>query len=237
MSAVPRWRQILLLVVACPLGCILVVTPAPEGDRCRFRGEETECGRCLSVLCGAEVDAACFDELVLSAAEQCASAGDEACGRVPSSALSRCMHSSCAARCYARTGRSMTTCSENFLGVGLACSCKLGGDVNDLACSSAFYTRARCCAPTAWPGPALECACKATACSPTSDGCICVLTASLEATDAETCRGTHCCAVDDRCHCRTRACSAAEREVPSCSKRELSCPRGSVELESCSIRE
>jgi hypothetical protein len=219
------------------VGCILLA-PADEsvGAHCAFRGATTDCGACLTARCGKQIDAACASQAVLSPMEQCAADGTDACAKIPASDVASCLTQSCAAVCYQKSGASQTSCTDSFLGPGLACSCQVSSAPNDLLCSPATYPRTRCCAPTAWPGPALSCDCKAVACVSTSDGCICNLTDNLDSVTAEECRGTHCCATEDRCQCRQRACEGGEREVSVCNKAELSCPQGRMEVPSCSIR-
>jgi hypothetical protein len=218
-------------------GCILFVSSPNAGDYCHFRGEDTPCGACLLASCQSEVNAACKDESVLSMMEQCAAAGDEACGKIPNSDVATCLKAHCPALCYARVGTSQTDCTDSFVSPGLACSCQVDNSPNDLLCAEAVYVRARGCAPSGWPGPALQCVCKAVACFPLSDGCNCVLTDNLDTSTAEECRGQHCCAIQDRCQCRTRPCEGGEREVAECNKAEVACPQGNVEFPSCAIRQ
>jgi len=230
-------RAAALLLAATSVGCILFVSPPEGGDHCRFRGQSTACGVCLQSLCRTQIDGACFDEAVLAPLEQCAAAGDGACDRIPASNVATCLHERCGAHCYAKVGASVTRCTESFLSPGLACACRVGGTTNDLACSVAAYPRTRCCAPAAWPGPALECTCKAFGCMPTSDGCSCTLSDNIDADTAQKCRGVHCCAVGERCQCRTRACSPGEREVAACARAETTCPTGTSEVSGCAIRQ
>ncbi len=218
-------------------GCILFVSPADTGDHCTFRGESTACGVCLLAHCEAAINASCSSAAVLGVMEQCASAGDDACNRIPASDLATCLKSECAPVCYAKTGTSQTRCTDSFVSPGLACSCQTSSAPNDLACTKDTYPRTRCCAPSSWPGPALECACNAVVCVPTSDGCNCILGDNLDSNTAVECKGPHCCAVDDRCQCRQRACGSGEREVTACNLSELACPSGTAEVSACSIRQ
>jgi hypothetical protein len=230
-----------LAFVASSVGCILMVSPDEGGARCRFRGEDTECGRCLVARCQESIDVACTDEPVLSAMEQCAAAGDEACERVPASDVATCMQVRCGTVCAARAGTSQTSCVDSFLGPGLACSCAFGvARPNERSCNPATYPRARCCAPRAWPSPAVECACNAVSCVASSLGCVCTLTDNLDPSSAEECKaapGDHCCALGDRCECISQVCTGAQREVEFCNRSELACPLGTLEVPSCSIRQ
>lgn len=227
-------------LIASSVGCILLVSPDERGTQCRFRGEDTACGSCLASRCRTEIDRACFDEAVISPTEQCAAAADEACNRLPASALSTCLQAQCNALCYARVGKSQTRCTESFVAPGLACSCEFGTSVTtDLGCNPEVYPRTRCCAPPAWPGPALECRCDAISCQPSSDGCICILSDNLDSATAVECKkapGGHCCVARDRCQCRTRECGS-ETEVEVCNKQEVACPSNTVEVDGCSIRQ
>lgn len=218
-------------------GCILFVSPADPGDHCVFRGEDTACGICLLAHCETAINASCGSAGVLSVMEECAASGDDACGRIPDSDVATCLKKECGAICYAKVGSSQTRCTDSFVSPGLACSCQTSSSPNDLACTSTTYPRTRCCAPSAWPGPALQCTCNAVVCVPTSDGCNCILGDNLDSTTAEECRGPHCCATEDRCQCRTRACSGGEREVAACNLGELACPNGTAEVKACSIRQ
>ncbi len=228
---------IVLGIAACLGGCILLVSPREVGDRCVFQGENTACGMCLLARCATAINAACANASVLGSLEECASSGDAACDRIPASDVATCLTTKCAALCYTKVGLSQTRCTDSFVSPGLACSCQTSSAANDLACTSVTYPRTRCCAPSAWPGPALECACNAVTCVPTSDGCNCVLGDNLDSTTAEECRGPHCCAVEDRCQCRARACTVGEREVAVCNKDQLACPSGTAQVSSCSIRQ
>jgi hypothetical protein len=232
-------RPLIALGIAAFLGgCILFVSPADTGDHCAFRGEETACGACLLDHCKTAINVSCASAGVLTAMEECAASGDDACNRIPASDVATCLANACASLCYARVGTSQTRCTDSFVSPGLACSCQTSSAPNDLACASTTYPRTRCCAPSGWPGPALECACNAVVCVPTSDGCNCILGDNLDSTTAEECKGTHCCAVEDRCQCRVRACAGGEREVAACNLAELACPNGTVEFDAgCSIRQ
>ncbi len=239
LSALGKARaSIAILLAASCMGCILIA-PADTSvsGQCSFRGRETDCGACLASRCGAQINAACGDDAVLTPMEQCAADGTSACGRLPANDVTGCLTARCAAVCYEKLGQSQTSCTDSFLGPGLACSCQVSRTPNDLLCSPTTYSRTRCCAPTSWPGPALSCDCQAVACVSTSDGCICNLADNLDAMTAEECRGTHCCAVEDRCQCRERACDGGEREVSVCNKAALVCPQGRMEVPSCSIRQ
>jgi hypothetical protein len=230
-------KALLVAIAACLGGCILFVSPHESGDRCVFQGERTACGGCLLAHCATAINAACSDAPVIGSMEECAASGDTACDRIPASEVATCLKTKCAALCYPKVGLSQTRCTDSFVSPGLACSCQTGSAPNDLACTSVIYPRTRCCAPVAWPGPALECACNAVTCVPTSDGCSCILGDNLDSTTAEECRGPHCCAIEDRCQCRVRACSGGEREVAACNKAQLACPNGTTEVSACSIRQ
>lgn len=187
------------------------------------------------------IDAACFDESVLSPMEQCAEKGDEACRRVPVSDVATCMQAQCDALCYPRTGTSQTRCLDSFITPDIACSCAFGvARPNERACNVEAYPLTLCCAPPAWPSPAVECVCNAISCVASSTGCICFLTDNREGDAAAECKpaaGAHCCALGDRCECIAKTCSGTQREVPFCNKAELRCPRNTAEVSSCSIRQ
>jgi hypothetical protein len=225
------------LLLASTMGCILLVTPEEHGEHCQVRGSETDCGRCLEKRCRTELDDACFDDAVLGPTEECAVSGNEACDRLVASALTTCVRSRCDALCYARSGTSVTRCTESFVSAGLACSCEVSNAPNDLACNPEKYPRTLCCAPSGWPGPALDCSCNAVSCVALSNGCICTLTDNLDERTADTCPGKHCCAIDDRCQCGDNPCQGQTREVPSCNRAELRCPNGQHAVDSCSIRQ
>ncbi len=227
------------ILAACAIGCIVLVSPDVGGAHCRLRGAETDCGRCLAERCQAEIDAICIDDGagVLPVVEQCAAAGDAACGAVPSSAVASCLATRCRATCFEKRGASVTRCEESFLAPDLACSCRASGAVNDVRCEKSIYPHARCCAPPGWPSAALQCTCNSAACVPGTGGCICTLSDNLDRDTASQCSGKHCCATRDHCQCRERECSGGEIERASCSLDALVCPIGTVEVASCSIRQ
>lgn len=228
-----------MLLASGAASCVLLVTPDPaSGAHCGFGGAETGCGACLKERCQSAIDAVCLDDPagVLPVLEQCAAAGDDACGRLPASAVATCATGRCGAYCAAKSGTSATRCEESFFAPGLACSCQSEGRATDLDCSKRTFPGARCCAPQGWPGAALQCSCNAVACVPSTAGCICTLTDNLDSNTADECKGAHCCAIEDRCECRARVCSGGEREVAACNSAALHCPLDTSEVESCSIR-
>jgi hypothetical protein len=240
----PRSTQSLAAIVWGSLftaSCVLFVPESTVGEHCAFDGAQTACGACLRSVCASAIDDACRDrtqlQSVVPVMEECAAKSDDACDRVPASDVASCMKEKCGAFCYFKSGQSQTHCTESFLAPGLACTCDTTGSPNDLKCASDAYPRARCCAPSGWPGPGLECTCAAIACAPTQDGCNCVLTDNLDSTIADTCSGAHCCATSDHCQCRARVCTGGEREVATCTKTELGCPEGRREVASCAIRQ
>lgn len=227
-------RALWVLPLVC-CGCIALVSPTAGGEHCRFRGEDSSCGRCLTSRCRSEIDDACFDEAVIGAIESCAENGDGSCKNLPSCGASRC-----AAYCFERVGTSVVNCSESFLAPGLVCRCVSSGEApNDVRCSTDLYPRTRCCAQAGWPRPALECDCRAAACFPAATGCVCLLADNLGTDTAQDCvapPGGHCCAFEDQCRCTNVPCQGSFREVAACNKQEMRCPAGRVEVAECSTR-
>jgi hypothetical protein len=69
-----------MLVLGTALGataCILLVGDDEYGDRCTFKGEDTECGKCIAKSCQSTINACCDDYLcrgtTMTALDQCAS--------------------------------------------------------------------------------------------------------------------------------------------------------------------
>lgn len=230
-----------MLILGLISACSLLISTPELTAHCTFQGSTTVCGKCLVARCQDAIDNACSDgtELaqVLPVIEACASKSDAACTNVPASAATSCMNTLCAAVCYKKDGVSATHCAESFLSPGQTCTCETAtAGVNEARCDTVAYPGTKCCAPSAWPGPALSCTCNAVLCVPTSVGCNCILSDNVAPDTATTCRGDHCCANADHCECHPRACQGAEREVAECNVRELACPALAVEQTSCSIR-
>ncbi len=219
------------------VSCILFIDEPNIEPHCSFRGSDTACGVCLRQRCQSEIDRACTDGFLITEIERCASNESNACQTLPSNEpIATCRKERCAAVCHRAEGTSVTQCTESFVSPSLACSCNVDGPPNSFTCSTETFPNTICCAPNVWPGPALECACKAIACLPSTDGCTCHLTDNLDEATAVECAGTHCCAVEDRCQCRTRQCSGNEREVPQCNLSALECPKNTTSVKECSIR-
>lgn len=224
------------------IGCVLVVTPAEHGDRCRFQGETSQCGACVQASCQAQVDGCCGSAAcapTLRALDDCATKHDGSCGSLTTASndLGRCIATSCAAVCAPLTGRSATKCEE--LRGAEACRCETTADeANDVVCSEASFAPTLCCAPIGWPAPVQECTCAPLSCSPIREGCFCSL--APRATTGSACGGsdggTPCCAQGDTCTCRASGCFPFERPVPRCELGQVTCPEGQAEVASCSVR-
>jgi hypothetical protein len=228
----------LLALATGSVGCILFVSPDSGGTQCAFRGEGTACGMCLLAQCASAIDAACFDDSVMSAMEECAADGDDACNTIPASDVLTCLTGKCGALCYEMIGQSITDCTDSVESPGLACSC-VYGTPSTLDCSSATYPRTKCCAPTGWPGPKLECECNAIGCfpDPSTGGCTCSLTGEVENSTAQTCTGAHCCVSGTTCGCSSHPCANGEDVVPNCDIGGVGCPTGTTPVPSCSVRQ
>jgi len=233
-------------------GCILFVSSPPYGSSCRFAGEQSACGACVTTRCQDAVNACCTVDACASTLrdlEGCASKHDETCTTLASAArsdgptstdLRACVASRCAGECQPLQGVSETSCHELALAAGAACSCvtSAAAGPNDFTCSRAVFPSARCCTPKGWPAAGLECSCKRAQCNPTADGCFCSLVDYTP--DQEACGGTpglFCCASakDAQCTCRSHACFAGEELVPSCSADVIGCGVQDT-VDSCSRR-
>jgi hypothetical protein len=220
--------------------CILFVSPPEGGSRCTFQGEETACGACLVASCQDAINAACFDDSILSPMEECASDGDQACELIPASEVATCLANKCGALCYEMIGQSETHCTDSAEAPGAACSCRFETPTTTLDCSTATYPGTKCCAPAGWPAPGLECTCNPIACSPrsTGDGCGCTLTTGVRAAAARTCSGINCCALGNSCVCSSAPCEGLDtRQVCDCDVGAVGCPPGTMALPSCSVRD
>lgn len=240
--------------------CLLFVSPEDYGERCKFAGEETACGRCLRERCQPSIDACCKDEgcsPTLAALESCATHADATesrCGELGASAarpgsdgeLATCATTRCAAVCRAFTGTSATRCSEPDFGRGATCACTSApesGQGNDFECSPQSYPGTVCCAPPSWPADGIECTCLPLGCHKTPEGCSCALVDTPP--EQTSCTAPPCCAstVDpDQCVCRA-TCFDIERAVPSCSVTAqvgsvavIGCKKGQKRVASCTIR-
>lgn len=230
-------RAILALVLPVLASCILAVSPDTYGERCRFSGEETQCGGCVLSRCAAEVNATCANEEAMRSLEGCSERRDERCDalRASGTALGACVASACAGACSRLSGTSTTTCAEPPFGRGSACRCDVGaGSTNDFACSPAAYPETICCAPMGFPQPGQRCTCSPVSCIPTADGCFCSLRDSTP--EHRSCNGVRCCADVDTCTCRAGECHPFEVEVPSCDITVLGCGKGQVRVDDCSPR-
>jgi hypothetical protein len=260
MTLASRARTVvapLAVVIASLLAasCVLLVSPTTYGDRCKFTGEDTACGKCLRDRCQTAIDGCCKDDTcagALTTLESCATRGDGACeelanrkgGAGSDLAVTTCATTLCAAVCRSFAGASDTTCGERAFGRGATCTCNSApGAGNDFECSPATYPGTVCCAPDGWPATGLECTCLPLGCHPIPEGCSCSLVdAPLDQTE---CRATTCCASDiypDECVCRP-TCFDNETRVPGCSVTAqktngpvIGCKKGQNRVESCSIR-
>jgi hypothetical protein len=238
-----------------PVSCVLLVAPATYGDRCKFDGEDTACGRCLRDRCQPAIDGCCKDgscSATLGALEGCALRDAAACDELASRkggagndlAVGMCATTLCAAVCRSFSGASDTKCSESAFGRGATCSCMTAsGAGNDFECSPATYPGTVCCAPDGWPATGLECSCLPLGCHPIPEGCSCSLVDTPP--EQSECTATTCCVsnVDpDECVCRP-TCFDNETRVASCSVTAqkatgpvIGCKKGQKRVESCSIR-
>jgi hypothetical protein len=241
--------------------CVLLVSPATYGERCKFEGEDTTCGRCLRDRCQGSIDACCTDDTcgaTLGVLESCALHGDATCGDLTSrkalashdGELATCATTRCGAVCRGFTGTSDTKCSEPVFGRGATCSClPTPGAGNDFLCSPETYVDTLCCASDSWPAPGFECSCLPLGCHGTPEGCSCALVDTPP--DQKECGGpgaggaTTCCVSlldPDQCVCRG-SCFDQERKVPSCSLAAadangpaIGCKKGQKRVASCTLR-
>jgi hypothetical protein len=233
--------------------CVLLVSPKTYGDRCKFGGEETACGRCLRDRCQTAIDGCCKDDTcagTMTALEGCAQRG--ACDELTSKkgatgndlAVTSCAETLCAAVCRSFTGGSDTKCGEPVFGRGATCSCKPApGAGNDFECSPATYPGTVCCAPEGWPATGLECTCLPLGCHPIPEGCSCALVDTPP--DQTECSASTCCVstVDpDQCVCRP-GCFDNETKVAACAVTAqtatgpvIGCKKGQKRVDSCTIR-
>lgn len=238
--------------------CVLVVSPATYGGRCKFEGEDTACGQCLRDRCQPAVDACCTDDActpTLGVLESCITRKDASCDDLASRKargghdgdLATCATTTCGAVCRSFTGKSQTECKEPAFGRGATCACRPAPSAgNDFECSSETYPGRVCCAPEGWPADGLECTCQPLGCHPIPNGCSCALVDTPpEITRCGDQTLTTCCAskVDhDQCVCRD-SCFDNERLVPSCSVTTqdangvvIGCKKGQHRVASCTIR-
>lgn len=233
-------RGAVLALVLPAMGCILLVHPHEYGDHCAIANASTDCGKCVTTRCQAELDTCCEGDActaTLGDLEGCAKDRGGACDTFARSGtpLAACVGSRCGGFCAnaGGGGPSQTHCDEPFLAKGSACTCTTQSPANGLVCSPRTYAGTICCAPAGWPGPGIECACLPIGCFPNTEGCVC--NRVDYAVPETTCAGVHCCAQDDGCFCTTRACNPGQREVTSCSVAEVGCPHGQTRVDSCSV--
>jgi hypothetical protein len=219
-------------------GCILVVSPTHHGDHCRFAGVASQCGACLAQHCTAEIDSVCEDIRTMAAIDSCAEKHD--CSALDALApaqgvVSVCLAKNCGGVCRTLTGAPQTSCSEPSLSEGTACKCTGSASTNDFLCDPKVYPGTICCAPAVgWPSEGQACTCAQLACNATTDGCACGITTI--APSNPTCTGGTCCADQEKCGCGARACYDSEKKVDACVLDVITCAKGQVRVESCSVR-
>lgn len=232
-------RALGFILLASLVGCIFVVSPEEYGTVCRFRGEDTQCGSCISTRCRQALDACCRDVTCgsLDHLDPCAEERSSRCKDLVShlDPFAECVKRECSATCVELTGTPTTSCREPRLGEGSACTCNSGGEVNDVVCNPQAFPQTICCAPEGWPAPGLECKCEPLDCRSSPDGCFCKL-ADFTPKQRE-CSAVHCCVSEDVCRCTSEECSPTfEREVDSCSIAEVGCAKGQKKVDGCSAR-
>jgi hypothetical protein len=232
------------MLLAGLASCVLVVSPDEYGQRCRFQGEESRCGSCLTARCQPFIDDCCRDDActhTLDSLERCAqgdvarctSLGADSDAAEPSrSKLGRCAETQCKAECASGLTKSITQCTVPAFGQGHTCTCAVSDTPNDTLCSEATFPETLCCAPEGWPAPGLRCSCKVLSCGPSRDGCSCMLTDG--APEAPTCIAKTCCLLGDICGCHANDCLVDETKVASCSRANIQCAVGQKRVASCS---
>jgi hypothetical protein len=132
---------------------------------------------------------------------------------------------------------SLTQCKPAYVTSVDACTCTSSSPANGVACTSVAHPNLRCCAPSGWPGPALQCSCLTVICVAILGGCQCQLTDKDDQGRDTHCKaGTHCCANAGTasCACADRQCLPQETEVTECTIDALGCSGGEKQVESCS---
>ena len=231
-------------------GCVLIVPSAKlGGDHCGFAGRDTSCGTCVAAKCTAAVDACCEDAScggIIKDLESCSREQGATCDRLGNPAdadgvhrdLSACVIKECREVCAASASPSSDTqCKPAYVSSVDACTCKRSTQPNSVACTSIAHPNLRCCAPSGWPGPALECSCLTIICTAIAGGCQCELTAlDDQGRDTECKGGKFCCANASTatCSCGDKACLPQEEIVPSCNIDRLGCHNGEHRVDSCS---
>jgi hypothetical protein len=226
-----------LLFVASLASCMLFIQPDEYGSVCRFKGEDTQCGACITTKCQDAVNACCRDESCdVTRVESCAQYLNVDCDYDArgNRAVTECIVRECGAVCDDFPGSPSTRCREPRLGEGAACVCEDVTATNEFVCNPKAFPDTLCCAPQGWPKPGLECTCRPLNCVPTNDGCFCRL---VDFTPKQReCSAVHCCVDKDVCTCRADECSGFETEVESCNVNQVDCADGQIVVESCSAR-
>ena len=238
-----------ILLLAITSGCVLLVPSAKlGGPHCGFAGKDTSCGTCVAANCIDAVDACCAEEScggIIKDLESCSVDNGASCERLGNAAegdgihreLSSCVVKKCRDVCASVSSSSVTQCKPAYVSSVDACSCLTSSPSNSVACTSVGHPNLRCCAPSGWPGPALQCNCRAIICLPIGGGCLCELTDKDDQGRTTECKGgKHCCAnsATVSCSCSDQACAPQETEVASCAIDQLGCPAGEHEVASCS---
>jgi hypothetical protein len=198
--------------------------------------------------CIEAVDSCCVDDAcggVIADLESCSTQRTQSCATLTNADdadgahrnLSTCVAKSCAEACGSPGAANVTECQGAYVTSVEACTCELGSKPNSTPCTEAGHPKLRCCAPAAWPGPALSCECLTIICVSISDGCMCQLTAMDDSGRAAECSGTHCCFDPNanQCKCGSRECLLGETAVDSCTVEQLGCPQGRHHVDTCSI--
>lgn len=239
-------RIAVALAASCVASCILLVSPDDYGQHCRFEGQDTACGQCITTQCQAPLDDCCLTDSCapgLNLIEQCAKGDRQLCELVESDlqardpkriALAACVHSACGALCKAGAPPArITKCEQSSLGRGKTCSCRIGAETNQADCSEIGYPQTVCCAPQSWPAEGQKCTCNTIACNPSSSGCSCLLFDIPS--ESAVCNGDVCCLDGDSCRCGSKACSSGSVQVASCTIDTIGCPPNQKRVESCAV--
>jgi hypothetical protein len=249
--SIHRQRRVACLLAIGMLvsGCVLIVPSATLGGaHCGFAGRDTSCGTCVAAKCASAVDACCTDEScggIIKDLESCSAKGDSTCDRLVNAPegdgvhreLSACVVKECRDLCASVSPSSLTQCKPAYVSSVDACTCTSSTQPNNVSCTSVAHPNLRCCAPSGWPGPALECSCLTIICIPAIGGCICQLTDKDDQGRDTHCKaGTRCCANPGTgsCICGDRQCAPQEKEVTECNIDALGCTHGEHQVDSCS---
>jgi len=225
-------------------GCVLFVSGEPYGTTCRFAGEGTACGTCVSAQCQTAVNACCADDAcapALADLDACAQGDVTACKHLAmeqgkeSSAratLAACVTGTCHASC--RMGTNLTRCTLPILGSGTTCHCELSAQATDQGCDAKTFPDTLCCAPESWPQEGQRCSCRKLQCGSTGNGCFCRLKEDTTLNRPE-CAGTYCCVQHQDCTCGAQPCGVGQRAVPACTISFSDCGPGEKVVDTCTV--